>query len=248
MTFSLYRHLLLQQPDLPPMPGPLTYVIASNGVHLWACRQGLEVLIPILPTGAGAQEEATLPQIIHDLYPVTHPFVRLDPPRKVEQRFIEQILQEGYEARREDGTPIETLFFLSQNTQGWELWRPPQDQEPESVEPIHEQLDQEKYAQVLMEIHTHPGPDMRAYFSSIDDKEECGCRLYGVLGDISISPDGMCTAEMRMRVVIYDVATASYEFPASWVMELPAQVRECRPRGRFSIWEREVIKGMFRHA
>jgi hypothetical protein len=246
MTFSLYRHLLLQQPELPPMPGPLTYVIGSNGVHLWARRQGLEVLIPILPAGAGLQEDVIAPEIIHGLCPAT-PFVRLDPPRKVELRLVEQMLAEGYEARRA-GMPVETLFFLSQDTCGWELWRPPQHQEPESVEPILLHLDQEKYAQVLIEVHTHPLPNVGAYFSPVDDRDECGCRLYGVLGDMTTLPDGTCVAEMRMRVVIYDVGSASYEFPASWVMELPAQVRECRPRRRPSPWERAALQGMLSHA
>jgi hypothetical protein len=84
----------------------------------------------------------------------------------------------------------------------------------------------EAYGSVLMEVHTHPLPDMSAFFSFIDDEEERGFRLYGVIGRISRG-QGRVEAEIRMRVVIYGVDVASYEFPASWVLSLPEGMREC---------------------
>src|SRR5207302_9041092 len=87
-------------------------------------------------------------------------------------------------------------------------------------------LDMEAYSEVLMEVHTHPQPDMTAFFSCIDDEEERGFRLYGVIGGISRGQDQI-EAEIRMRVVIYGVDVASYEFPASWVLSLPEGLREC---------------------
>ena len=219
LRLKLYSHLFMQEPSLPPMPDPLVYVVASNGVHLWAKRDGLEALIPVQPCA------------VRDLYPV-QPFVRLDGLSPVEARLVQQMLLRGSAARRpEDDTPVETLFFLSgHGSSGWHLWEPPQQQEPTRVAPVRELLDMEAYGSVLMEVHTHPLPDMPAFFSCIDDEEERGFRLYGVIGRISRG-QGAIEAEIRMRVVIYDVNVASYEFPASWVLSLPEGVRECTAPG-----------------
>ncbi len=44
---------------------------------------------------------------------------------------------------------------------------------------------------------------------------------------------------MRMRVVIYGVDVASYEFPASWVLSLSEGMRECASpaEGEGERWE-----------
>ena len=219
LRLKLYSHLFMQEPLLPPMPAPLVYVVAGNGVHLWAKRDGLEALIPVQPCA------------VRDLYPA-QPFVRLDGLPQVEARLVQQMLLRGSAAQRpEDGTPVETLFFLSgHGSSGWRLWEPPQQQEPTRVAPVRELLDMEAYGSVLMEVHTHPLPDMPAFFSCIDDEEECGFRLYGVIGRISRGQVAI-EAEIRMRVVIYGVDVASYEFPASWVLSLPEGVRECAAPG-----------------
>ena len=39
---KLIGHLLMEQPTLPPMPWPYGYVVAANGVFVWAKREGLE--------------------------------------------------------------------------------------------------------------------------------------------------------------------------------------------------------------
>jgi hypothetical protein len=150
----------------------------------------------------------------------------------MEARLVQQMLLRGSAARRPgDGTPVETLYFLSGNgSSGWQLWEPPQQQEPTRVAPIRGLLDMEAYGSVLMEVHTHPLPDMPAFFSCIDDEEERGFRLYGVIGRISRG-QGRVEAEIRMRVVIYGVDVASCEFPASWVLSLPEGMRECAAPG-----------------
>ena len=219
LTLKLYSHLFMEEPALPPMPAPLVYVVAGNGVHLWAKRDGLEALIPVQPCA------------VCDLYPA-QPFVRLDGLPRVEAGLAQQMLLRGSAAQRpEDGTPVETLFFLSgHGSSGWHLWEPPQQQEPTRVAPIRELLDMEDYAGVLMEVHTHPQPDMPAFFSHIDDEEERGFRLYGVIGRIRRGQERI-EAEIRMRVVIYGADVASYEFPASWVLSLPEGLRECAAPG-----------------
>jgi hypothetical protein len=219
LRLKLYSHLFMEEPALPAMPAPLVYVVAGNGVHLWARREGLEALIPVQLCA------------VRDLYPA-QPFVRLDGLPRVEARLAQQMLLRGSAAQRPgDGTPVETLFFLKgSGPSGWRLCEPPQRQEPTRVAPIREMLDMEAYAGVLMEVHTHPQPDMPAFFSHIDDEEERGFRLYGVIGRISRG-QGPIQAEIRMRVVIYGVDVASYEFPASWVLSLPEGLRECAAPG-----------------
>jgi hypothetical protein len=219
LRLKLYSHLFMEEPELPPMPAPLVYVVAGNGVHLWGRREGLEALIPVQPCS------------VRDLYPV-QPFVRLDGLPRVEARLVQQMLLRGSAAQRpEDGTPVETLFFLSgRGSSGWHLWEPPQQREPTRVAPVRGLLDIEAYAGVLMEVHTHPLPDMPAFFSCIDDEEERGFRLYGVIGRIGRGKD-RAEAEIRMRVVIYGVDVASNEFPASWVLSLPEGIRECAAPG-----------------
>jgi hypothetical protein len=223
LRLKLYSHLFMEEPVLPPMPAPLVYVVAGNGVHLWAKRDGLEAFIPVQPCA------------VRDLYPA-QPFVRLDGLPRVEARLVQQMLLRSRAAQRlGDDTPVETLFFLSgRGSSGWQLWEPPQQQEPTRVAPIPGLLDMEAYAGVLMEVHTHPLPDMPAFFSCIDDEEEKGFRLYGVIGGISRG-QGRIEAEIRMRVVIYGVDVASYEFPASWVLSLPEGVRECAAPGTHGV-------------
>lgn len=217
MTFSLYAHLFLHEPHLPPiMPSPLTYVVAGNGVHLWAKREGLEVLIPLTS------------QSIHGLAPA-EPFVRFDGLPRVSSLLVASMLAQGASARQQDGTPVETLFFLRPQDGVWTLFFPPQEQTPYSVRPVlRDDSDREDYSHVLIEVHTHPR--MHAFFSSVDDAEETGFRVYAVLGDPHFDPaSGHLVAEIRIRVVVYDPVHASYEFPASHLMELPSEVVECQP-------------------
>ena len=44
---KLVEHLLMEQPTLPPIRLPWAYVVAQNGVFVWAKREGLEALIPV---------------------------------------------------------------------------------------------------------------------------------------------------------------------------------------------------------
>lgn len=50
-------------------------------------------------------------------------------------------------------------------------------------------------ANIVLEMHSHH--EMAAYFSDMDDRDEQGCRLYGVLGRIYSRP------ELRLRLGIY---------------------------------------------
>jgi len=213
MELKLYAHLFMTEAELPPMPSPLTYVVAGNGVFLWAKRIGLEVLIPV--------------QIcqVRDLYPVSA-FVRLDGLLPIAGSPLAGMLARAHFNWEND--PDEMLFFLLPQAPGWRLWIPPQQRAPAQVEPIKELLDMDAYAQVLAEVHTHP-QHARAFFSSVDNEEEKkGFRLYGVIGARRNGCGGF-EAEMRMRVGVFGVF---YEFPASLVMALPAGLHEWIPGTR----------------
>jgi hypothetical protein len=235
MKLNLHGYFVMEEPALPDrMPSPTTYVFAANGVYVWARRDGLEVLVPYQPCR------------LRGLEPVT-PFVRLcDGLPRVPAAMIREMLWHNEMTRCMRGEPAETLFFLYRDGANWRLTVPPQQQSRCAVHAISDQLDLDEYAQVLMEVHTHPGsanifqPGMRAFFSSDDDKEEHGLRFYGVFGGIQMTSGGVMTAEMRMRVSIY--GEVFYEFPASEVVDLPPEIRECLPmntvaRQRKEQWE-----------
>ena len=198
MIWKLYRHIFLERPDLPPMPGPLVYVIAGNGVHLWGKREGLEALIPV-----------TLCQI-RDLHPV-EPFVRLDAPL-LDAAALSALLDVARQARAEDGAPLESLFYpYYEPGQGWQLIIPPQERSLTRVRPLEEGM--QAYTRAWWEIHSHH--HMPAFFSGTDDMDEQGFRIYGVVGRIFRHP------EIRLRVGMYG---QFWEFPARRVCTLPEGV------------------------
>ena len=104
LRLKLYSHLFMQEPALPPMPAPLVYVVAGNGVHLWAKRDGLEALIPVQPCA------------VRDLYPV-QPFVRLDGLPLVEARLVQQMLLRGKRGAKAGRRYARRDALLSQRAQ-----------------------------------------------------------------------------------------------------------------------------------
>jgi hypothetical protein len=71
------------------------------------------------------------------------------------------------------------------------------------------------YVKALIEVHSHHW--MEARFSSDDNRDEVGFRVYGVLGRIFDRP------ELKLRVSVYGDWS---EIPASDVFDLPAVVQE----------------------
>ncbi len=199
---KLFSHLLLKQASLPPMPAPLVYVIAGNGVHLWAKRHGLEVLIPVTSCS------------IRDLYPA-EPFVRLDGPR-IPARVVTEIFSLARAACCDHLREILFYLLLKQAT-GWQLVVPEQEQAMTRVTPGASVLTTDLYQRTLTEIHSHH--QMPAFFSQTDDADEQGFRLYGTLGRI-FEERG---PQIRMRVGVYG---HFYEIPACLVMELPETIED----------------------
>ena len=204
---KLVGHLLMEQPTLPPMPWPYGYVVAANGVFVWAKRQGLEALIPV----------TYVP--IRGLYPV-EPYVRLSYP-PVDVGLVSEMLRLSTEARTLSEDPLEMLFYLTYDSQcGWLLTIPVQEQHAMRVIPVINELDHAHYANTLLEIHSHH--QMAAFFSATDTADEQGFRLYGVVG--CLSGDGQHAPQIRMRVGIYG---HFWDIAASTVLSLPWGMTDC---------------------
>jgi PRTRC genetic system protein A len=208
--FSLYTYLLMEQPDLPPMPAPLVYILAGNGVFLWGKRAGLEALIPVSPC------------IVRGLFPVS-PFVHLE-SGPIPMAHTSEMLAQARAARTAEGLPVEKLFYVWRaHALGWQVYVPPQEQLPTRVRAIIEEVDMEIYQQTLFEVHSHHL--MPAYFSRTDNTDErTAFRLLAVLGRIGEQQE----AEVRVRVGIYG---HFWEIPSDLVLE--------RPLGLFDALERD---------
>ena len=206
---KLYAHLLMEQPLLPPMPSPLVYVLAGNGVFLWGKRAGLEALIPVAPC------------TMRGLYPA-HPFVSLE-GGPVPMAHISEMLAQARAAKAEKDIPIEKLFYAWRPARStWQVYVPPQEQQPYHVRPVMGEVDMEIYAQTLFEVHSHHV--MAAYFSYTDDADERSAfRLLAVLGRIGEEQE----AEIRVRVGMYG---HFWEIPADLVLERPLDLFDALER------------------
>src|SRR5262249_45119751 len=122
---------------------------------------------------------------------------------------------------------LETLFHLIWSPvypwdDGWELVAPEQTRSAARCRPLDDSPGS-SHAQALIEIHSHHS--MAASFSSTDDQDETGFRLYGVIGRLSDAP------EIRLRVGVYGY---HWEIPASWALELPEGLIDCNETGEAS--------------
>lgn len=175
------------------------YEIGSNGVFICAERPGLEVCFPI----AECQ--------IRGLADV-EPLIRFDRP-KVPEKYVAKMLELSME-NCDDGKMRETLFHLMwlDKEQRWRLDMPKQHCAGASVKPL-EDGPGSSYDLALIEVHSHH--EMDAFFSSQDDADEQGFRIYGVLGEIFTEP------KLRVRVGCFG---QFWEVPASEIFELPSMI------------------------
>ena len=151
--FKLVQHLIVQDDgQLPPIPDCLyAYILAGNGVFLYANRDDLEVLIP------------TSRAIIVGL-PSLESFVNL--PR-VPAILMHHILQ----ASREN-LPNEILFWFNfdHDQRRWNVDAPLQVCRPASVYPVDKR--DPLGTKALIDLHSHAL--MEPFFSPTDDKDEQG--------------------------------------------------------------------------
>lgn len=174
--FKLVQYLIVQDDGvLPPISDCLyAYVMAGNGVFLYARRDDLEVLIPIstaMITG--------LPRL--------EPFVNI--PR-VPAILMRDILHESKEI-----LPNEILFWFNfdHDRQDWNVVAPRQICRPSSVFPVDNS--DPLGAKALIDLHSHAL--MEPFFSRTDNKDEQGFRIYAVIGNVNEK------TEIRVRVGVY---------------------------------------------
>jgi PRTRC genetic system protein A len=174
--FKLVQHLMVQDDgNLPLIPDCLyAYIMAGNGVFLYAKRENLEVLIPI--------SSAT----IAGLLPL-EPFVNT--PR-VPAILMHDILQESKEI-----LPNEILFWFNfdRDRQDWNVDAPRQICRPSSVFPVEKS--DPLGIKALIDLHSHAL--MEPFFSRADNKDEQGFRVFAVLGKVNER------TEIRVRVGVY---------------------------------------------
>ena len=174
--FKLVQHLIVRDDgQLPTIPDCLyAYIMAGNGIFLYAKRDDLEVLIPVS-------------RVIIAGLPSLEPFANLP---HVPAALMHHVLQ----ASREN-LPNEILFWFNfdHDQRIWNVDAPLQVCRPASVYPVDKR--DPLGTQALIDLHSHAL--MEPFFSPTDDKDEQGFRIFAVIGKVNESP------EIRVRVGVY---------------------------------------------
>ena len=165
--FKLVQHLIVQDDGtLPMIPECLyAYIMAGNGVFLYARRDDLEVLIPV--------SRATIAGL-----PPLEPFVNI--PR-VPAILMHDILHESKEI-----LPNEILFWFNfdGDRQDWDVVAPRQICRPASVYPVDKS--DPLGTKALIDLHSHAL--MEPFFSRTDNRDEQGFRIFAVIGRVNERP------------------------------------------------------------
>lgn len=165
--FKLVQHLIVQDDGkLPHMPDCLyAYIMAGNGVFLYAKRDDLEVLIPV--------SRATIAGL-----PPLEPFVNMP---HVPAALMHHVLRASKEY-----LPNEILFWFNfdHDRQVWNLDVPLQLGRPASVFPMDKA--DPLGTSALVDLHSHAL--MEPFFSPTDNKDEQGFRIFAVIGKVNEEP------------------------------------------------------------
>ena len=150
-----------------------SYVAAANGLFISAQRQGLHVLLPL------TRFKGRL-----------HALQKLEPVLYLVQRVPLDLLRLMITHSRRV-MPNEALFYLWHDG-SWKISMPDQHATQGTVKPV----DDYPPGDVLIEVHSHNS--MPACFSSMDDRDETGFKVYGVLGKLQAD-----RPELALRVGVY---------------------------------------------
>lgn len=166
--------------DGRPLPQPkfYAYVLAGNGLVKWVCTPYFEAswLISVCRV-AGLAEWS--------------PGLKLHIPR-VPLRWLLAALTHARQAKAA-GRLIEQMyhFHYFEDEAGWRVAVPPQRAGPGRVAYRGAEA-----GTILLDLHSHHV--MSAFFSGTDNRDEQGCRFYGVLGCINWS-----RPEIALRLGVY---------------------------------------------
>ena len=151
------------------------YVFAENGTFIHAKNEIFEVTAPL--------------SIIREKERMVRGLRSIQPSIKLPKRVPAIELQRMVDMSRLS-FPNEILFYLKWINGQWELDVPPQKAWQVMVKP----LEDSQY--IPIEVHSHNS--MPAIFSSTDNRDENGLRIYGVLGRVDRR-----VVDFRLRVSIY---------------------------------------------
>ena len=179
------------------------YVLAANGLFVRGERRELSVLLPV--ASFETRGLATL-----------EPHVELRVPR-VPQSVLLSCLDQARRARDHHGFLVEMVFHLWVDERGhWHMEIPEQVQESARVQPLDDSASS-SYARALLELHTHA--ELPPNFSSADDGDEVGFRVYAVLGHVSKIP------KLKVRVGLYGYR---WEIHAREIFDMPDVIRDAK--------------------
>ncbi len=202
MIHLVQYHIAKPGMPFPPIQAPLyEYILAGNGIFIRGARREFQAQFCIARCVVNG---------LDDLQPSLDLHVS-----RVPCEIVQEMLDRARASRDTEGQPVEILFHLELDDSGvWRCRVPDQTQAPAGAKPPDDST-ASSYARACIEVHSHV--DMPARFSSLDDRDEMGCRLYAILGRIREAP------EIRLRVGLYG---HRHEFPASWVFDLPPDVTD----------------------
>ena len=202
-TVTLVNYLIAQLGiPLPPITASLyEYILSGNGVFVRGARREFTAQFCIAPCDVRGLAELETQ-------------IEMRVPRvPVEQ--VRSMLHLAQHAQGPHGEPVEIIFhLLLDDGMTWRVVIPEQVQLPSSAKPLDDSAGS-SYSQAVIEVHSHA--DMPAWFSTFDDYDETGVRIYAVLGRIFERP------EIRVRVGLYGFRC---EIPASLIFEMPSELRD----------------------
>lgn len=165
MEFQLVQHLVVDTDgSLPQIPNCLyAYIMAGNGVFVYAKRPGLEVLIPV-STCKIAGLPALTPHV--NTAKRVSAFLLADVVHVCKQVF-----------------PNETLFWFNWDDE-WSIHIPEQQTTKASIVPCDRH--DEAGTSALIDLHSHAR--FSPFFSPTDNEDETGFRIYTVIGNVDKTP------------------------------------------------------------
>jgi PRTRC genetic system protein A len=165
---TVFTKYILAETNTLPAINPTSlyeFVIAGNGVFVRAHRCGLEAMIPISMCE------------IRGLQPV-EPYVRLEAGK------IPMICTQAILAEFQSDLPNESLVWVRVEDKKWKVIKPEQIADENSVHPV-DPFDPAGIA-ALVDVHSHD--TMEPFFSTKDDKDETGFRIFAVFGLLDTQP------------------------------------------------------------
>jgi PRTRC genetic system protein A len=161
------KHILAETDALPPIdPSSLfEFVIASNGVFVRARRKELEALIPVSRCE------------IRGLQPV-QPYVRMEAGK------VPLVCTQAILAEFKRDLPNESLVWMRLDSGRWKVVKPKQVSDENAVHPVDPY--DPNGVDAFLDVHSHN--TMAPFFSTDDDRDETGFRIYAVFGLLDRQP------------------------------------------------------------